>query len=44
MKLRYNQGSPYVRKVMLVAHELGLVDKIELLPTVVSPVEANTTR
>jgi glutathione S-transferase len=43
MKLRYNQGSPYVRKVMLVAHELGLVDKIELLPTVVSPVEANTT-
>jgi len=43
MKLRHNPASPYVRKVMLVAHELGLVDKIELLPTVVSPVEANTT-
>src|SRR3954452_2785519 len=41
MKLRHNPASPYVRKVMVVAHELGLADKIELLSTAVSPVESN---
>jgi len=41
MKLRYNQGSPFVRKVMVCAHELGLADKIELLDTTVSPVTTN---
>jgi len=30
-----------VRKVMVVAHELGLADRIELLSTAVSPVESN---
>jgi glutathione S-transferase len=43
MKLRHNPASPYVRKVMVVAHEAGLADKIELLSTAVSPVEANAT-
>jgi glutathione S-transferase len=41
MKLRHNPASPFVRKVMVVAHELGLADKIELLDTVVSPVTTN---
>jgi glutathione S-transferase len=43
MKLRHNSASPFVRKVMVCAHELGLADKIELLNTTVSPVEANAT-
>src|ERR1700691_1603926 len=43
MKLRHNPASPYVRKVMVVAHELGLAGKIELLSTAVSPVETNAT-
>ena len=33
MKLRYSQASPYVRKVLMVAHEVGLADRIELSPT-----------
>ena len=33
MKLHYAWNSPYVHKVMLVAHECGLVDELELLPT-----------
>ena len=41
MKLRHNPASPYVRKVMVVAHELGLAGKVELLSTAVSPVETN---
>jgi len=30
MKLRYSATSPYVRKVMIVIHERGLSDRIEL--------------
>src|SRR5579864_4922347 len=41
MKLRYAAASPFVRKVLVVAHERGLRDRIELVPTTVSPVEAN---
>ncbi len=41
MKLRHAAASPFVRKVMVVAHEHGLLDRIELVPTLVSPVEAN---
>ena len=33
MKLFFSAASPYVRKVMVVAHETGLVDRIEKLPT-----------
>src|ERR1700680_4686212 len=43
MKLRHNPASPYARKVMVCAHELGLAGKIELLNTAVSPVETNAT-
>src|SRR6266436_642501 len=41
MKLRHAAASPFVRKVMVVAREHGLVDRIELVPTTVSPVQAN---
>ena len=35
MKLHWSPRSPYVRKVMVVAHELGLADRLELVRTVV---------
>jgi glutathione S-transferase len=35
MKLHWSPRSPYVRKVMIVAHELGLADRIETVRTVV---------
>ncbi len=41
MRLRHAGASPFVRKVMVVAHGLGLTDRIELVPTSVSPVQAN---
>jgi glutathione S-transferase len=31
MKLYYSATSPYARKVMVVAHEVGVADRIELL-------------
>ena len=37
MKLRYSATSPYVRKVMVLAIENGIVDKIEKVPTSVVP-------
>lgn len=33
MKLRYSPTSPFVRKVEVTAHELGLAGKIERVPT-----------
>ncbi|HEV2677599.1 MAG TPA: glutathione S-transferase [Aliidongia sp.] len=41
MKLLYSAASPYVRKVMVVAHETGLVDRIELVPSAVTPTAIN---
>jgi glutathione S-transferase len=35
MKLHWSPRSPYVRKVMIVAHELGLADRLEIVRTVV---------
>jgi glutathione S-transferase len=32
-KLHWSATSPYVRKVMVAAHELGLADRFELVPT-----------
>lgn len=32
MRLYYAPTSPYVRKIMVVAHELGLKDSVELIP------------
>lgn len=37
MKLHWSPRSPQVRKVMIVAHELGLVDRITCVRTVVDP-------
>ncbi|CAN5230868.1 glutathione S-transferase family protein [soil metagenome] len=39
MKLYYSTTSPYVRKVIVCAIELGLDGEIERVPTKVSPVE-----
>ena len=35
MRLHWSPRSPFVRKVMVAAHELGLVDRIETVRTVV---------
>lgn len=36
MRLHWSSRSPFVRKVMVVAHERGLAERIERLPTVVA--------
>jgi glutathione S-transferase len=41
MKLIFSQSSPFVRKVRISAIELGLIDKIEFLPTTVAPGQPN---
>ncbi len=41
MKLYWSSRSPFVRKVMLVAHETDLADRIERVRTVVSPTKPN---
>lgn len=37
MKLRYSQTSPFVRKALVVAHERGLAERIELVPSAANP-------
>ncbi len=34
MKLYWTPASPFVRKVMVTAFELGLMDQIEIVPTI----------
>src|ERR1700712_1679346 len=41
MKLIFSQSSPFVRKVRIAAIELGLIDRIEFLPTTVAPGQPN---
>lgn len=41
MKLYWSPRSPYVRKVMMVAHERGLAGRIETVPTAVAMDQAN---
>jgi len=41
MKLTYSAASPFARKVRIAAIELGLIDKIEFVPTTVVPAQAN---
>ncbi len=43
MKLFYAKTSPFVRKVLVVAHELGLVDRLELLPAAAHPINRDAT-
>ncbi|MBS0325583.1 MAG: glutathione S-transferase [Proteobacteria bacterium] len=38
MKLYHSPSSPFVRKVMVVAHELGLASRLELVPSAAHPV------
>lgn len=38
MQLYFNPASPYVRKVRVTAHELGLSDQIELISVALTPV------
>ncbi|MGH1358235.1 MAG: glutathione S-transferase family protein [Burkholderiaceae bacterium] len=42
MKLHFSTLSPFARKVRICAAELGLEEKIELVPTHVTPGKANT--
>src|SRR5580698_10052389 len=39
MKLCYSPTSPYVRKCLVAAEELGLRNKLELLPAAAHPVD-----
>ena len=41
MLLHWSPRSPYVRKVMIAAHECGLADRIETVRTVVAGAEPN---
>jgi glutathione S-transferase len=41
MKLTFTQASPFARKVRIAAIELGLIDRIEFVPTAVAPGQAN---
>lgn len=41
MKLHWSPKSPYVRKVMICAHELGLTDKLERIRSVAAMLQPN---
>lgn len=41
MKLHFSPASPFVRKVRAAAIEVGLADRIELVPATVAPTSAN---
>ncbi|WP_025138471.1 glutathione S-transferase [Achromobacter sp. DH1f] len=43
MKIYFSPASPFVRKCMVIAHELGLVDRIEKLPSAAGPVARDQT-
>lgn len=42
MKLYHSPASPFVRKVLIVAHEAGVADSIECLPSRANPVETDS--
>lgn len=43
MQLFHSHFSPFARKVMACAHVLGIVDRIELLPSAAHPVKRDNT-
>ena len=43
MKLFFSPTSPFVRKVMVVAHEVGLADRLQRLPSAAHPVNRDKT-
>lgn len=42
LSLYWGSASPYVRKVMIVAHELGITDNIEILDSAAHPIERDS--
>lgn len=38
MKLYHSPASPFVRKVMVVLHETGQLDEVEIIPTQITAV------
>ena len=44
MKLYFSVTSPYARKCMVAAHELGVADRIQLLPAAAHPVNRDADR
>ena len=44
MKLRYSNASPFVRKVLVFAHEAGLAQHIKLVPTDVWAADTDIAR
>jgi glutathione S-transferase len=43
MKIFFSPASPFVRKCMVIAHELGLIDRLEKLPSAAGPVARDQT-
>ena len=43
MKVYFSPASPFVRKVMVCAHELGVADQIEQLPCAANPINRDKT-
>lgn len=41
MKLLYQTHSPFARKVLVFAHEIGLADQIEIVHHETSPTQRN---
>ena len=39
MKIHFSPASPFVRKCLVAAHELGVADRIERLPSAANPVQ-----
>ena len=43
MRLYHSPASPFVRKVLVCAHELGLAERIETLPSAAHPIDTDRT-
>ena len=43
MKLFYSAASPFVRKCVVTAHELGISERVERLPAAANPIEPDRT-
>lgn len=42
MKLYHSQSSPFVRKVMVLLHEAGALDRVDLVPAAGNPLDPGT--
>jgi glutathione S-transferase len=43
LRLFFSPASPYVRKVLIAAHERGVIDQVEKLPSAAGPVKRDQT-